>query len=249
MLITSRIQLVKNLERVESYLSNGSDELYDTMAQYIARGRVFVTYKINGVYHFAPSRFVGYKDNTLVKHHNNKEKDGKETTPAITQILGSRTYDSKLDKAYLKYCEWLGVRPSNNKRTFWSLDNELLGDFSSEPFQEGGYKMRTHLVRERNNKVVKEAKRLFKMSHDGRLFCEVCGFDFVSKYGKIGEGFIEAHHKVELSKIEGEHEVRPSDFAMVCSNCHSMLHREEITIAQLKRRLKCHSHTNIQGLQ
>lgn len=238
MLITSRNQLIKNLDRIEGYLSNGSDELYDAMAQYIARGRVFVSYIVNGEYHFAPSRFVGYKDNTLVKHQNNPEKDGRVTTPAIIKILGARVYDSSLEKEYLKYCMWLGVNPSNNKRTFWSLDKELLGELTSEPFQEGGYKMRTHLVRERNIKVVKEAKRLFKISHGGKLFCEVCGFNFSSRYGKIGEGFIEAHHKVGLSRIEGEHEVKPSDFAMVCSNCHSMLHREEITISQLQKRLK-----------
>lgn len=238
MLITTKNQLIKNLDRIEGYLSNGSDELYDAMAQYIARGRVFVSYKVNGEYHFAPSRFVGYKDNTLVKHQNNQEKDGKKTTPAITHILGERAYDTKLDQAYLNYCKWLGVTPSKNKRTFWTLDKELIGELTSEPFHEGCYIMRTHLVRERNSKVVKDAKNLFKISHDGRLFCEICGFDFSTKYGKIGEGFIEAHHKVELSKIEGVHVVKPTDFAMVCSNCHSMLHREGITIAQLKKRLK-----------
>ena len=238
MLITSKRQLIKNLDRVEYYLSNGSNELYDAMARYIARGRVFVSYKVNGEYHFAPSRFVGYKDNTLLKHQNNQEKDGKKTTPAITHILDSRIYDSRLDKAYLNYCEWLGVTPSKNKRSFWVLDNELIGELTSEPFHEGGRRMITHLVRERNNKVVKETKRIFKLSHGGRLYCEVCGFDFSAKYGKIGDDFIEAHHKVELSSIEGEHEVKPSDFIMVCSNCHSMLHREGITVAQLKRRIK-----------
>ena len=238
MLVTSKRQLIKNLDRVEDYLSNGSDELYNAMTQYIARGRVFISYKVNGEYHFAPSRFVGYKDNTLIKHQNNQEKDGKKTTPAISQLLGSKTFDSRLDQAYLNYCKCLGVTPSKNKRSFWTLETELIGDLTSEPFHEGGRKMITHLVRERNTKVVKEAKRTFKLSHDGRLYCEVCGFDFSAKYGKIGDDFIEAHHKVELSSIEGEHEVKPSDFSMVCSNCHSMLHRERITVVQLKRRLK-----------
>ena len=98
--------------------------------------------------------------------------------------------------------------------------------------------MRTHLVRERNTKVVKEAKRLFKETHNGRLFCEVCGFDFCEKYGEIGDGFIEAHHKLEFSKVQGEHEVKTTDFAMVCSNCHSILHRGEISISKLRNRLK-----------
>ena len=208
------------------------------MAQYIARGRVFVTYIVDGKYHFAPSRFVGYKDNTLVKHQKNEEKDGRITTPAITKILGPRAFDSRLEDAYLMYCEWLDVKSAKHKRTYWLLNQDILDELTSEPFQEGDYKMRVHLVRERNGKVVKEAKRLFKLSHEGRLYCEVCGFDFSEKYGRIGEGFIEAHHKVELFKTNGKHEIKPTDFVMVCSNCHSMLHRDNISVSKLKNRLK-----------
>ena len=83
MVIDTKSQLISNLDRVECYLSSVNEELYNAMAQYIARGRVFVTYIVDGKYHFAPSRFVGYKDNTLVKHQNNEEKDGRITTPAI----------------------------------------------------------------------------------------------------------------------------------------------------------------------
>ena len=238
MVINTKEQIIKNLDKIEGYLSSNSVELYDAMAHYIARGKVFVAYNVGGKYHFAPSRFVGYKDNTLIKHHKNKEKDGKVTTPAITKILGAKFYDSKIEKDYLLYCERLGITASNNKRSFWLLDQDLFEELTSEPYKEGDYKLRTHLVRERNSKVVKEAKKLFKLAHGGRLFCEICGFDFHEKYGKIGDGFIEAHHKIEFSKTEGIHEVNPSDFIMVCSNCHSMLHREGITISNLKKRLK-----------
>lgn len=239
MLITTKSQLIKNLDRVESYLSSSSDELFEAMAHYIARGRVFVSYMVDGKMHFAPSRFVGYQNNTLIKHQSNKEKDGKKTTPAISKIIGSRNlFNEELEGAYLTYCEWLGVTPSNNNRTYGLLEDYILNELTTEPFVEGAWQMRTHLVRERNSKVVQEAKRLFKSKHGGKLFCEVCGFDFSAKYGKLGEGFIEAHHKIEFSKTEGIHEIKPSDFAMVCSNCHSMLHRGEIPIAKLKSKIK-----------
>lgn len=238
MLISTKAQIIKNLDRIEGYLSSESDELYYAMSQYIANGKVFVSYIVDGKYHFAPSRFVGYKDNTLIKHQNNKEKHGTTTTNYISKILGPNHFDSTLEVAFLNYCKWLGVMPSNNKRTYWLLNQEIVGELKSEPFQEGGYRMRTHIVRERNSKVVKEAKRLFKETHGGKLFCEVCGFDFNEKYGKLGDGFIEAHHLHEFSKTDGEYEIKPSDFAMVCSNCHSMLHRGDITIACLKKRLR-----------
>lgn len=238
MLISTRTQLINNLDRIENYLTSSSDEIYDAMAQYIAHGRVFVSYIVDGKLHFAPSRFVGYKNNTLIKHQNNEEKNGTITTPIISKILKSRNkFYAELEEAYITYCEWLCVTPTKHKRTYWRLSDDIINEMISEPFQEGGWKTRTHLVRERNYKVVQEAKNLFKSTHDGRLFCEVCGFDFTEKYGKVGEGFIEAHHKIELSKTDGEHEIKPTDFAMVCSNCHSMLHRGDLTIAKLKNRL------------
>ena len=58
--------------------------------------------------------------------------------------------------------------------------------------------------------------------------CQVCGINFREKYGIIGEGFIEAHHKIPLHLLNADYvllSVR-SDFAVVCSNCHSMIHRK-----------------------
>ena len=44
-------------------------------------------------------------------------------------------------------------------------------------FPEGKQKLRTHLQRERNPKLIIAAKKKFKAKY-GRLFCEVCNFDF-----------------------------------------------------------------------
>lgn len=61
-----------------------------------------------------------------------------------------------------------------------------------------------------------------------RLVCEVprCGFDFVERYGKIGEGFAEVHHLYPLGdrKKTGA-PTRLKDLAVVCANCHRMIHR------------------------
>ena len=57
--------------------------------------------------------------------------------------------------------------------------------------------------------------------------CEVCGFNFESRYGEIGKDFIEIHHLVPISELKGlvvsSHPER--DYAALCSNCHSMIHR------------------------
>ena len=57
--------------------------------------------------------------------------------------------------------------------------------------------------------------------------CRICGFDFSFKYGEIGKDFIEVHHIESITKNDGKaYEVDPiNDLIPVCSNCHSMLHK------------------------
>jgi 5-methylcytosine-specific restriction protein A len=65
----------------------------------------------------------------------------------------------------------------------------------------------------------------------------ICGFDFAIKYGDLGAGFIEAHHILPLAA--GPATTRLPDLALVCSNCHRMLHRAKpwMTPEQLNKRL------------
>ena len=59
----------------------------------------------------------------------------------------------------------------------------------------------------------------------GTLACEVCGFDFQARYGILGIGFVECHHKAPLSSLKERVHTRLIDIAIVCANCHRMLHR------------------------
>jgi 5-methylcytosine-specific restriction protein A len=51
-----------------------------------------------------------------------------------------------------------------------------------------------------------------------------CDLDFAERYGKIGQGFIEAHHLRPKEGIPVKYDVA-ADFAVLCSNCHTMIHR------------------------
>ena len=58
--------------------------------------------------------------------------------------------------------------------------------------------------------------------------CQACGFDFVRHYGELGREFIEAHHLTPLHLLpEGKVvSLDPlTDFAVLCANCHRMVHR------------------------
>jgi 5-methylcytosine-specific restriction protein A len=83
------------------------------------------------------------------------------------------------------------------------------------------------------------AARALCLAHHG-VHCVVCGFDFESRYGELGKGYIHVHHIVPLSQTRGEYEVDPvNDLLPVCPNCHAMIHstRPERTVEQIRESL------------
>ncbi len=100
---------------------------------------------------------------------------------------------------------------------------------------EGETLTRAHLLRERNPRLVR-AKKQRVLQERGKLECEVCGFDFHRTYGERGSGYIECHHVRPLSSLRPTTKTRLADLALVCANCHRMLHgsRPWPTIAELR---------------
>lgn len=93
-----------------------------------------------------------------------------------------------------------------------------------QEFPEGRIKYVTHQRLERNKKLIDLAKQKF-IEKNGSLHCEVCGFNFETKYGEIGEDYIEAHHSLPISEMKENHKTKVEELVMVCANCHRMLHR------------------------
>jgi 5-methylcytosine-specific restriction protein A len=88
---------------------------------------------------------------------------------------------------------------------------------------EGRLLMRRHMARERNRRLRKK-KIESVLRQGGRLCCEACGFDFEAVYGERGAGYIECHHVVPLHEA-GESRTKLADLALICANCHRMIHR------------------------
>ncbi|MBO5930993.1 MAG: HNH endonuclease [Clostridia bacterium] len=117
-------------------------------------------------------------------------------------------------------------------------ENEnILLESTVDEYGEGKRQLKQHIVSERNPMLVQAAKKKFKQEHSGKLFCEICGFDFFSTYGDIGEDYIEVHHKKPVSKMKEGEKTKIQDVAVVCSNCHKIIHRKKpwLTIEQVKK--------------
>jgi hypothetical protein len=102
--------------------------------------------------------------------------------------------------------------------------------------KEGRIKLKTHRTRERDSSITRAKKQaIWESQH--KFECEVCGFDFAVRYGKYGAMFIECHHRMPLKNADNNagQDTRPEDLALVCANCHRMLHRNEWpTVEDLK---------------
>lgn len=120
-------------------------------------------------------------------------------------------------------------------------DEDITGNIQADEgreYPEGKIAFLLHKKRERNPKLIKESKRLFIRKH-GRLFCEACKFDFQKAYGDRGIDFIEGHHKKLISEMDEGEKTKVEDIAMLCSNCHRMVHRKPIiSIEDLGRLIK-----------
>ncbi|MER5882434.1 HNH endonuclease [Streptomyces sp. NPDC001941] len=88
---------------------------------------------------------------------------------------------------------------------------------------EGRLLVRRHQARERN-KGLRRKKIASVLKSGGHLACEACGFDFEAVYGERGAGYIECHHVIPLHEA-GEGRTKLSDLALICANCHRMVHR------------------------
>jgi 5-methylcytosine-specific restriction enzyme A len=100
--------------------------------------------------------------------------------------------------------------------------------------EEGRILTLVHTARERSRRLV-ALKKASALSTHGRLECEACGFDF-EVYGGRGSGFIECHHRVPVAQLRPGQRTRLSDLALVCANCHRMIHvrRPWLTVEEVK---------------
>jgi 5-methylcytosine-specific restriction protein A len=110
------------------------------------------------------------------------------------------------------------------------IENDEISETDS--VKEGQVLYKLHKVRERDKKII-EAKKKKVLKEKGKLTCEACDFDFEKTYGKIGKGYIECHHLIPLANFEVNKETRLEDLALLCSNCHKMIHKDS-SIATIK---------------
>lgn len=111
-------EIKANVKTLDSYLKSKTDPEYSYGLNLDKKGTCFIAVKENDIYKFYPSRFMGYVNNSIEAHLNNEERDGRDTNPAISKILGNNPlHNPTLDKIYREYGKSLGFT-ANDKGSF-----------------------------------------------------------------------------------------------------------------------------------
>lgn len=136
-----------------------------------------------------------------------------------TQVSGIRIEAEAAAAVEVLWAEHIG-RPTPRQGPPVTIDDELAA-FEGE--------QRFHFVRHRTREAgLRDAKLEEALRNNaGRLRCEVpgCGFDFFERYGSTAKGYAQVHHLQPLSTREAASKTCLSDLAVVCANCHVIIHR------------------------
>jgi len=175
------------------------------------------------------------RDAHLSEIYREIEKIGTELPSTWQEVVRERLLRNSSDSTY-----WDGLydvfEKVDDRKGVWrlrNLKNTKIKDMLSFEFDDHAETDESqkvlriwHARREKNAKLLKRKKYQIKKKK-GFLSCEVCNFNFSDFYGPRGEDFIECHHVIPLSKLEPATKTTLNDLALVCSNCHRMLHRSK----------------------
>jgi 5-methylcytosine-specific restriction protein A len=124
-----------------------------------------------------------------------------------------------------------------------STQGEIENDEQDFKGYEDLRKFRFHKRIERNVQLSKKVKKAQGFT------CKACYMNFKKVYGVLGNDFIEAHHLIPIAKLSKEKiqlDVK-KDFVVLCSNCHSMIHKlsDPSNLSELRQIIKSQLEINV----
>ena len=127
--IENRIDVVKNIYTLYSYAKSTIVEDKDWALQRFKKGKWYVVESFGNTLLFAPSRFVGYKNNTREKHTYN-HGDGTQTNNKFRELkLYKEITDDYLSKQFESFMTSLGIE--NDTAKFLIPNNLNIADLKA----------------------------------------------------------------------------------------------------------------------
>lgn len=115
-------QIRRNLQQLEDYRHSHGPAEREYWRERVRLGVDFIVYRANGALSFAPSRFVGYQNNSASAHSKYRYKDGGVTNAAICRVLGRDfTHHEGLETEYRRFCTQNGIEATRKDRKYLDI--------------------------------------------------------------------------------------------------------------------------------
>ncbi len=129
-LVETWTEIRGNLIAFNSY-GKSSDMLErEFFVERLRLGKCFVALDTDKGIIFGPSRFLGYVDNNIYSHEDNKSKHGWDTNPAISEFVGPCKTIAEIEESFIRFCHEYQVDPIKYTRKYWCINKER--DFLSK---------------------------------------------------------------------------------------------------------------------
>ena len=193
----------------------------------IKGGRVFYPIQYNDTLAFVPSKFIGYRGNTVSNHQRLKRdegRDGRETNRALDKIIGRSFADAELELRFIQFCHWIGVEPENHKRRFWRLETarrfiapagSAINDVANVDVGNDDPEYRLRMA----GTYVRDPSVRTAVLNRASGKCEFCGEEGFKTKG--GAKFLESHHIISLSEQGAD---KLTNVIALCPNHHRRAH-------------------------
>lgn len=197
---------------------------------------------------FAPGKFIGYQNSSIPNYSG--LGDGAQAKNIMSKYFTrlNKNADLFLDLKAKLVLFASGIGKKINSLTFSgkggifvpideylnrnSTYSQNIFDVSKADIDSFSYEHEKAFEGERKERLVSYYERDAKLRATAIQIhgtkCQVCEFDFKANYGDHGENYIEVHHKTALHSLLEASEIDPEqDMAVLCANCHRMIHRKK----------------------
>lgn len=246
------LDVVKAPGHIEPFLATNAMEKGDVVLLHVGRQ---VPEKESGIYAYgtivkppyvlqnSPGDYCNNKNTVNVRIENVQYDKPfvthKECIEYINQFRTVHKISEEAEAFFLK-CLVIGEALDKDQEEEVLLFPDELTEEEQLAYNEGAGKQVLVNSYERNADARKKCIDYYKEKDDGRIVCQICGFDFGKIYGPGYDGLIHIHHVVPIASIGSNYTIDPiNDLIPVCPNCHMALHsKNDDTVEELKEKVK-----------
>ncbi len=102
-------EVIANFRTFIKLRNSKKQEERDRYGDFLRKAKILVVEQIDGQREYAPSRFIGYRRNTLAGHDGADERDGTRTTPQLEAIYQKWVFDEIEAGRYVRFCSQHGI--------------------------------------------------------------------------------------------------------------------------------------------